>query len=87
MRAAGELVKAGVKFAFATGDSDNVRQLPYDAAQSVAWGLTHDDAIRALTMNAAEILGVSRSDRQHRARQDREPVHREGRPARSADGR
>ena len=57
--AAGELVKAGVRIAFATGDSDNVRQLPYDAAQSVAWGLPRDEAIKALTSNAADILGVS----------------------------
>jgi imidazolonepropionase-like amidohydrolase len=57
--AAGELVKAGVKIAFATGDADNTRQLPYQAAQSVAWGLFRDDALKALTINAAEILGVA----------------------------
>ncbi|PYR60784.1 MAG: hypothetical protein DMF91_11415 [Acidobacteria bacterium] len=57
--AAGELVKAGVKIAFATGDADNARQLPYQAAQSVAWGLSRDDALKALTINAAEILGVA----------------------------
>jgi imidazolonepropionase-like amidohydrolase len=52
-QAAGELEKAGVKFAFATGDSTNVRQVPYQAAQSVAWGLGRDAALRALTINAA----------------------------------
>ena len=57
--AAGELVKAGVKIAFATGDADNARQLPYQAAQSVAWGLSRDDALKALTINAADILGVA----------------------------
>ena len=57
--AAGELVKAGVKIAFASGDSTNVRQLPYNAAESVAWGLSRDDALKALTVNTAEILGVS----------------------------
>ena len=56
--AAGELAKAGVKFAFATGDADNARQLPYHAAGSVAWGLSRDQALRALTIDAAEILGV-----------------------------
>ena len=55
---AGELAKAGVKFAFATGDADNTRQLPYHAAESVAWGLPRDEALKALTINAAEILGV-----------------------------
>ena len=37
----------------------NARQLPYHAAQSVAWGLARDEAIKALTLNAAEILGVA----------------------------
>lgn len=58
-QAAGQLARAGVKIAFATGDADNARHLPYDAAQSVAWGLDRDEAIKALTINAAEILGVS----------------------------
>lgn len=57
--AAGELVKAGVTIAFATGDADNTRQLPYQAAESVAWGLARDEALRALTINAADILGVA----------------------------
>ena len=57
--AAGELVKAGVKLAFAVPSETNARQLPYHAAQSVAWGLPRDEAIKALTINAAEILGVA----------------------------
>ena len=57
--AAGELARAGVKFTFATGDNANVRQVPYNAAHSVAWGLPRDEAIKALTINAAEILGVA----------------------------
>jgi imidazolonepropionase-like amidohydrolase len=56
---AGELAQAGVKVAFSTGDSSNVRLLPYGAAMSVAWGMNRDDAIRALTINAAEILGIA----------------------------
>jgi imidazolonepropionase-like amidohydrolase len=58
-QAAAELAKAGVTFAFATGDSANVRQVPYQAAMSVAWGLPRDEALKALTINAAEILGVA----------------------------
>jgi imidazolonepropionase-like amidohydrolase len=58
-QAAGELAQAGVKFCFATGDTTNVRLVPYEAAISVAWGLSRDQAIRALTIDAAEILGVS----------------------------
>jgi imidazolonepropionase-like amidohydrolase len=56
---AGELAQAGVKMAFATGDSAYVRILPYHAAMSVAWGMKREDALRALTINAAEILGVA----------------------------
>jgi imidazolonepropionase-like amidohydrolase len=58
-QAAAELAKAGVKFAFATGDNANVRQVPYQAAMSVAWGLPREEALRALTIDAAEILGVA----------------------------
>ncbi len=58
-QAAGELAQAGVTFAFSTGDATNVRLLPYNAAMSVAWGLNRDEAIRALTINAAQILGVA----------------------------
>jgi imidazolonepropionase-like amidohydrolase len=57
--AAGQLSQAGVKFAFGTGGYQNIRQLPFNAAISVAWGLPRDEAIKALTINAAEILGVS----------------------------
>jgi imidazolonepropionase-like amidohydrolase len=56
---AGELARAGVTFAFATGDNTNVRLLPYHASQSVAWGLDRQRALRALTIDAAEILGVA----------------------------
>jgi imidazolonepropionase-like amidohydrolase len=50
-----------VKFSFSTGGYDSARLLPYQAAQSVAWGLARDEAIKALTINAAEILGVGGS--------------------------
>jgi imidazolonepropionase-like amidohydrolase len=56
---AGELAQAGVKFAFSSGDNTNVRLVPNQAAMSVAWGLKMEDAIKALTINAAEILGVA----------------------------
>ena len=58
-RAAGELAEAGVKFAFGTGDYSDVRLLPYEAAISVAWGLPRDRALRAITIEAAEILGIA----------------------------
>jgi len=57
--AAAALARAGVKFAFGTSGYQNIRQLPYHAAIAVAWGLPRDAAIRALTISAAEILGVA----------------------------
>jgi imidazolonepropionase-like amidohydrolase len=58
-KAAGELAQAGVTFAFGTGGAANNRLLPYEAAISVAWGLDRDRALRALTLDAARILGVA----------------------------
>jgi imidazolonepropionase-like amidohydrolase len=56
---AGVLARAGVKIAFQTSDAANSRNLPYNAALAVAHGLEADDALRALTINAAEIFGVA----------------------------
>jgi imidazolonepropionase-like amidohydrolase len=58
-RAAGELAQAGVTFAFGTGGAANNRLLPYEAAISVAWGLERERALRAITLDAATILGVA----------------------------
>ena len=62
-----ELVDAGVKIAFASGAGGgfgpggphNSRTTPYEAAQAVAFGLSEDDALKALTLWPAEILGVA----------------------------
>ena len=35
-----------------------MRNLPYHAAVAVAYGLPHADALRSITLSAAEILGV-----------------------------
>ena len=43
----------GVKIAFQTSDAANSRNLPYNAALAVAYGLDADAALRALTINAA----------------------------------
>jgi imidazolonepropionase-like amidohydrolase len=59
---AADLDKAGIRFAFASlsgGANLASRNLPYQAAQAVAFGLPHDDAIKALTRSAAEIWGVA----------------------------
>jgi imidazolonepropionase-like amidohydrolase len=57
--APGELAKAGVKFAIAVPSDTNARQLPYHAAEAVGWGLSREDALKALTINPAEMLGVA----------------------------
>ena len=55
----GQLFKAGVKIAFATFDVQFARNLPYQAATAVAYGLPYDEALKAVTINPAEIFGVS----------------------------
>jgi imidazolonepropionase-like amidohydrolase len=56
-----DLQRAGIRFAIGTFSgtaSLSSRNLPYQAAQAVAFGLSHDDALKAITKNAAEIWGV-----------------------------
>jgi imidazolonepropionase-like amidohydrolase len=55
---AARLHKAGVSFAFRTGDASNSRNLPYHAAMAAAHGLSREEALRAITVNPARILGV-----------------------------
>lgn len=53
------LQQAGVKFCISSsGEAQAVRNLPYHAATAAAYGLSADDALRAVTASAAEILGV-----------------------------
>lgn len=56
---AARLNEAGVKFAFATFGAQFARNLPYQAGQSVNFGLPADVALKSVTLNAAEILGVA----------------------------
>jgi len=53
-----EAYKAGVKFALGTFTNEFVRDLPYQAATAVAYGLPHDEALKALTINPAQIWGA-----------------------------
>lgn len=55
----GLMKKAGVKVALCTGGAENVRNLPYNAAFAAAYGLGKEDALRAVTIVAAEIFGVA----------------------------
>ncbi len=54
-----EAYKAGVKFAFGTFNNEFVRNLPYQAATAVAFGLPYDEALKAVTIAPAQIWGVS----------------------------
>ena len=53
-----QFYKAGVKFAFGSFDNQFARDLPYQAATAVAFGLPYDEALKAVTINAAQIWGV-----------------------------
>jgi imidazolonepropionase-like amidohydrolase len=53
-----ELAAAGVKFAIASFDNSFARRLGQNAANAVAHGLPYDDALRAVTINPAQILGL-----------------------------
>lgn len=59
-QAAGQLEKAGVTFAFSSGGYQNVRLVPFQAAMSVAWGLSPEGALKALTIDAAKIFGADK---------------------------
>ena len=56
---AARLNRAGVKIAIQTGETLNARMLPYEAALAVAYGLPWEQAVRAITVNPAEIFGVA----------------------------
>ncbi|MEW4453588.1 amidohydrolase family protein [Bremerella sp. JC817] len=56
------LKDAGILFAISGYDRSeawNVRNLPYHAATAAAFGLTSDEAIEAITLSPAKILGVA----------------------------
>lgn len=55
---AGKLHAAGVKIAFATFNSSDSRTLPYEAAQTVPYGLPKEAALEAVMKNGPEMLGL-----------------------------
>lgn len=58
-RRAADLYEAGVKFAISGGaESLNTDRLPYDAGVAVAFGLPEEEALKAVTINAAEFMGL-----------------------------
>ena len=55
-----QLAKRGVKIAFASYDAHNVRNLPYAAGYAVGFGLPPEEALKALTINPAQMWGVDK---------------------------
>ena len=53
-----EFYKAGIKFAFGSFDNEFARNVPYQAATAAAFGLPHEEALKSVTINAAQIWGV-----------------------------
>ena len=55
-----KMQEAGIKFCIATGDDGaNARDLPYQAGMSSAYGLPKDEALKAVTIYPAQILGIA----------------------------
>ena len=54
-----QLYKRGVKVVFASYSAHNVRNLPDQAGYATAFGLPYDEALKAVTLNAAEVWGVA----------------------------
>ncbi len=57
----GLLAKAGVKIAFSSSSASAAKDLPYHAAKAAAFGLDKTEALKAVTINTAEIFGVERT--------------------------
>jgi len=56
----GQLHAAGIKIAFASfEDASFAGRLPYQAANAVAYGLPYDEALKAVTLYPAQILGLA----------------------------
>jgi len=56
----GLLAKAGVKVALRTNDAENVRNLPFHAGFAAAYGMGKEEALKAVTINPAEIFGLEK---------------------------
>jgi imidazolonepropionase-like amidohydrolase len=54
-----QLYKRGVKIVFASYSAHNVRNLPDAAGFATAFGLPYDEALKAITINPAEVWGVA----------------------------
>jgi imidazolonepropionase-like amidohydrolase len=57
---AARLHDAGARFCIRSAGSSNTRNLPYEAAMAVSYGLPPEEALRAVTLYPAKILGVEK---------------------------
>lgn len=57
----GMLLKAGVKVAIRSNDSENVRDLPFHAGFAAAYGMGREEALKAITIVPAQIMGLESS--------------------------
>jgi hypothetical protein len=55
---AGIMSKAGVKVAIRSNETENVRNLPYNAGFAAAYGMGKEEALKAVTITPAEIFGL-----------------------------
>lgn len=55
----GKMHKAGVKVAIRSNDTENVRNLPYNAGFAAAYGMGKEAALKAVTIVPAEMFGVA----------------------------
>jgi imidazolonepropionase-like amidohydrolase len=53
------LHEAGVRFCIRSDGGSNSRNLPYESAMAVSYGLPPDEGLKAVTLYPAEILGVA----------------------------
>ncbi|MDX2181279.1 MAG: amidohydrolase family protein [Bryobacteraceae bacterium] len=56
---AAEVYKAGIKFCLGTMDNQFARNLPFEAGIAAGYGLPKEAAVKALTIDAAEIWGLA----------------------------
>jgi imidazolonepropionase-like amidohydrolase len=54
-----QLFAAGIPFALSSFGTAFSRRLPQYAGQAVAYGLPHDEALKAVTLNAAQMFGLA----------------------------
>ncbi len=54
----GRLFESGVEFCINADNASNCRNAPFEAAIAVAYGLPEEEALKAVTLSAARILGL-----------------------------